>query len=332
MKRLLLLIFLPLSAWSTTRTVSINAPATAVAGHTISISTAASTDATDSERIGFYHVEFSTNGGASWAAFCYDMDAGKSATRTLACSAAGVATTILVRVRVAFRGGTAGDVAFDGSPIDWGGTWDTWRSPVPTRYASIAVVASPGGEPAAGNANDGLRVLPDEPADTYVLSWWGRSGKTYFVQSSDDLVHWNYWQLALNGSDAVLYGHFSTNSQKLFLRTRSLAGGAGDPLAADSDTDGLTNAQEFAAGTDPLLTDSDGDGIPDGWELAHGFDPRNDADINADSDFDGVSNLREALLGLDRFHDDRGSPASLSVTLTNGTLRNITVSTLEMAP
>ena len=184
----------------------------------------------------------------------------------------------------------------------------------------------------ADDPNDGLRVLPDDPADRYTLAWWGRAGRTYFVQSSNDLVHWSYWQLALNGADSVLYGHFSTNGQRMFLRTRSLAGGAGDPLAADSDNDGLTNAQEFAAGTDPLLADTDGDGIPDGWEVAHGLDPRNGADIDADSDGDGLSNLREALLGMDRFNDDRGPATSLAVTLADGTSRTITVSTLEMAP
>lgn len=332
MKRLLSLFLLPLPVWATTRTVSIAAPATAIAGHTISVSTAASTDAADSEQIGFYHAEFSINGGATWAAICYDVDSGKSATRVATISAAGAGTSIMVRVRIAFRGGAAGSVAHDGSPIDWGGTWDAWTGPVPARYATIAVMAPPGGGPTAGAANDGLRVQPDDPADTYILAWWGRSGRTYFVQSSDDLVHWNYWQLALNGSDAVLYGHFATDGQRMFLRTRSLAGGAGDPLAADSDNDGLSNAQEFAAGTDPLLADHDGDGIPDGWEVAHGFDPRNGGDIKADSDFDGLSNLREALLGLDRFLDDRGPTTSLAVTLADGTTRTITASTLEMAP
>ena len=41
----------------------------------------------------------------------------------------------------------------------------------------------------------------------------------------------------------------------------------------DFDGDGLTNGEEFTAGTDPTLQDTDGDGFDDGIEMAQGTDP-----------------------------------------------------------
>lgn len=42
---------------------------------------------------------------------------------------------------------------------------------------------------------------------------------------------------------------------------------------ADSDHDGLSNLQEYQAGTDPTMVDTDGDGINDGDEVLAGTDP-----------------------------------------------------------
>ena len=46
-----------------------------------------------------------------------------------------------------------------------------------------------------------------------------------------------------------------------------------DPALADSDGDGLTDAQEQGMGTDPLLRDTDGDGVSDEEEVRAGTDP-----------------------------------------------------------
>lgn len=77
-----------------------------------------------------------------------------------------------------------------------------------------------------------------------------------------------------------------------------------DPVSADSDCDGLTDAEELALGTDPLLVDSDGDGLTDGQERGRqqavaatncsdifvpDADPMTTTDpLSADSDNDGV--------------------------------------------
>jgi len=57
-----------------------------------------------------------------------------------------------------------------------------------------------------------------------------------------------------------------------------------DPLDPDTDDDGLEDGKEVLDhGTDPLVADTDGDGLDDGLEVAAGSDP-----LDADSDDDGV--------------------------------------------
>jgi hypothetical protein len=46
-----------------------------------------------------------------------------------------------------------------------------------------------------------------------------------------------------------------------------------DPMVADTDADGVDDGEEAAIGTDPLASDSDGDGYPDGIEVEAGSDP-----------------------------------------------------------
>ncbi len=60
---------------------------------------------------------------------------------------------------------------------------------------------------------------------------------------------------------------------------------AGD-AGMDSDGDGLTNLEEFLAGTNPHSNDSDSDSMPDAWEAQFGLNPLdpNDADLDADTD------------------------------------------------
>lgn len=66
----------------------------------------------------------------------------------------------------------------------------------------------------------------------------------------------------------------------------------------DSDSDELTNLEEYQIGTHPCYEDTDYDGMPDGWEVQYGLNPLYD-DANDDSDEDGASNYLEYVCGTD---------------------------------
>jgi hypothetical protein len=75
---------------------------------------------------------------------------------------------------------------------------------------------------------------------------------------------------------------------------------------ADDDKDGLTNAEEDAAGTDPNLADTDEDGLTDGEETADvGTSP-----LIADTDGDGVLDGDEVAQGTNPLDGIAGAPTA----------------------
>ncbi len=65
----------------------------------------------------------------------------------------------------------------------------------------------------------------------------------------------------------------------------------------------MGDAEEVAWNTDPLATDTDDDGMPDGWEAANGLNPLED-DSGGDADGDGLPNGAEQSAGTDPRTED----------------------------
>lgn len=72
--------------------------------------------------------------------------------------------------------------------------------------------------------------------------------------------------------------YFGANRIELTTENISLDTGLECPVAADTDGDGLSDADEAVLGTDPLVADTDAGGVDDGTEVAAGTDPLNGAD------------------------------------------------------
>src|SRR5688500_4892788 len=73
-------------------------------------------------------------------------------------------------------------------------------------------------------------------------------------------------------------------------------------LAADTDEDGIEDADEVAAGTEPLAYDTDGDSLSDGEEWGRDTDADGTIDpLDGDDDGDGLPTGLEATNGLSGF-------------------------------
>jgi hypothetical protein len=77
----------------------------------------------------------------------------------------------------------------------------------------------------------------------------------------------------------------------------TISEGSAQPIyfwaASDTDSDGLTDSEEFTLGTDPDLPDTDMDGQTDGEESIAGVDP------NDSNDFFGVASIQPAPSGVE---------------------------------
>lgn len=145
-----------------------------------------------------------------------------------------------------------------------------------------------------------------------LLRWWGKAGRTYFVQTSPTLnpgSSWHYEGSILMGSDAFLSLSLPAQPSPSFFRLRySDLPVTGDPLDADHDQDGLSNRAEIRQhGTDPLNHDTDKDLLPDGWEVQYGLhalSAEGSSGSQGDPDGDTLKNLIEYQLGSSPINAD----------------------------
>ena len=153
------------------------------------------------------------------------------------------------------------------------------------------------------------------------IQWPTLAGKTYTLFSSVDLSAQTWLPYggprigsgSTLGADIPLTQPDGSIPQALFLRVA-----VGD---ADTDGDGLTDAEENHLGSSPYAADGDGDGLSDFDELfVHHTDP-----LSRDSDGDGVSDWDEIMVNFTNplsNLDGDGDGIPDSVELTNGTNPN----------
>lgn len=93
------------------------------------------------------------------------------------------------------------------------------------------------------------------------------------------------------------------------------------PLKADSEGDGLNDFEEVRTHrTDPLKVDTDGDSLTDAEEVAAGLNPNSAEDALADNDGDGFTNTHELRADTD-FNDAKSYPALTGWTSLQGNNR-----------
>ncbi len=191
-----------------------------------------------------------------------------------------------------------------------------------TPVAAGCIVPADGGTPNC----PGLIIAQDAQRLANMASWGGGQFRDF---ENDEPINFLSFTLGELRRPFVLKQIYAAN----------LSAPPDSPLGlADSDGDGLTDAEEVAIGTDPRRRDTDGDGFSDGLEVAlarlgANLDPlRPDpgcpaALIGVDSDCDGLSDCDEMLIGTNAQlvdTDGDGAPDGLEWLLgTQPTTRDL---------
>ena len=171
-----------------------------------------------------------------------------------------------------------------------------------------------------GLPNEGSRLEYDGANRIWRFKWWGKSGRTYFIQHTDDLNRtWQWLPFVEAGNGSVREWGFNPSGDKFFIRLKYSDIPTNNPSLADFDGDRVSNLDEVTQGTNPLLApDTNSNGLPDDWETfyfgAIGQNPM------ADPDGDGHSNLQEFQAGSDPldFYDRPGGLIIPQIQILSG--------------
>ncbi len=163
----------------------------------------------------------------------------------------------------------------------------------------------------AADDNDGAQLTFDLTNSIHRFSWWGATGRTYFLQHSDNLTEWSWVPVIEPGDDSVKEWGFTSTGDRFFLRLQHTDIVTTDPDGDDFDGDGVTNLAEVMQDTSPFSNlDADGDGLSDDRELQIGSDGT-----------DPASGLDSRLVGHWPFNETTGNTfADGSPVGRNGTL------------
>lgn len=92
----------------------------------------------------------------------------------------------------------------------------------------------------------------------HLLQWGGSEKQTYFIQTSSDLLNWDFLPVIKTGANASLQYALADQqgAQRLFVRVMSTQLLADNAYTADFDADGITNWEEIRPGgtqSDPFV-------------------------------------------------------------------------------
>jgi hypothetical protein len=148
--------------------------------------------------------------------------------------------------------------------------------------------------------DDGLEHHGEDEGLSIVLIFYEPGSYVIGVNVSDEDGGWKDMSLTLTVAENISFDMDLDGMPRWWEQDNGFSDDNPDDASMDFDSDGLSNLEEFEAGTDPKLADTDGDGVPDKWDGK----PLDDQEWDKDSDNDGYSDWDEVQEGTDPFDPD----------------------------